>query len=317
MLRVLIGVMAALCLAAAAAAEQPQLTPEQRAELQRLTRIRNSLHPVRGSIPLPEAKARLELGTGYYFLGPADARKVIVDAWGNRPEQADGVLGIVFPVGQDLISSDWGAVVTYESSGYVSDGDARSTDYDQLLNELRSGEDAENEDRKKQGYPSAHLVGWAQPPSYDAARHDLLWAREIEFGGEAEHTLNYDVRHLGRSGVLSLNMVATMSDLPQVRAAAQALARTAEFDAGVRYADHHSGDKTAGYGLAGLIAAGAGVAVAKKLGFLAVIAAFAKKGIALIVAVGAGIAAWFRRLFGKRSAAAPPAEDDQDRDEAA
>ena len=36
-------------------------------------------------------------------------------------------------------------------------------------------------------------------------------------GGAQENTLNYDVRTLGRTGVLSLNMVDTMSSLPAVR----------------------------------------------------------------------------------------------------
>ena len=299
MLRNLLVAIAAVfaCATAAWAQEQP-LTPEQKAEIARLEKLLDSLKPQRGAILLPAAKARLDLGAGYYFLGPEDARKVLVDGWGNPPGAADGVLGIVFPEGKTFLHDTWGAVVTYEKTFYVSDEDAKSADYAQLMKDMQSGEDAANEQRRKGGYEPIKLVGWAQPPAYDAARHDLIWARELKFGAQTDHTLNYDVRHLGREGVLSLNMISTMSQLAEVKTAAQALAKTAEFETGSRYADYRQGDKKAEYGLAGLVAAGAGVAVAKKAGLIAIILAFAKKGFVFILAGGAAAFAWLRRLFG-------------------
>lgn len=299
---VMAAVAAVLCMTTPvlAADAPPQLTPEQKAALDKAIALNNSLHPIRGEAPLPDAKARLTLGPRYYFLGPADAKKVLVEGWGNPPGSADGVLGMIFPEGESFIDSAWGAVVTFAPTNFVSDADANTADYSKLLKEMQSGEDEENEARKKEGFPAVHLVGWAQAPSYDAARHDLIWAREIAFAGESERTLNYDVRHLGRYGVLSLNMVSVMPQLASVRNAAQELAKTAEFDAGSRYSDFREGDKTAGYGLAGLVAAGAGLAVAKKVGLLAIVLAFAKKGIALIAVAFAGLAAWFRKLFMKK-----------------
>jgi uncharacterized membrane-anchored protein len=55
----------------------------------------------------------------------------------------------------------------------------------------------------------------------------------------------------------------------------------------------------ADYGLAGLVAAGAGVLVAKKVGLLAVILLFLKKAIALVVAGVAGLGAWLKRKFSR------------------
>ena len=100
------------------------------------------------------------------------------------------------------------------------------------------------------------------------------------------------------TGVLSLNMVDTMSHLPQVREAAVELGKTVSFDPGARYADFDAKtDHMADYGLAGLVAAGAGVLAATKLGFLAVILLFLKKGFAVLIAAGLGAIAWFRRKF--------------------
>ena len=303
---VLAAVAAALVFCAgAAAAQEQELTPQQKAEIAKLTALRDSLKPVHGVVTLDKAKARLNLGAGYYFLGPADAKRVLTEGWGNPPGAADGVLGLIFPEGKTFLDDTWGAVVTYEATAYVSDQDARSADYGKLLKDMQAGEKEENEAREKAGYDRAYLLGWAQAPSYDAARHDLIWARELQFGDERDHSLNYDVRHLGRYGVLSLNMVTTMSQLAPTRAAAQDLAKTAEFDTGARYADYRQGDKTAGYGLAGLVAAGAGLAVAKKAGLIAIVLAFAKKGIVLIAAGGAAVVAWFRRTFGLKPKAAP------------
>src|SRR5258706_12166472 len=114
-----------LC-AGSAIADPARLTPEQQAELQKLVTLRDSLTPVHGAVPLPGAKAALQLGSGYYFLNADDAKKVITEGWGNPPEAADGVLGIVFPEGKSFIDSSWGAVVTYNASFYVSDKDSKT-----------------------------------------------------------------------------------------------------------------------------------------------------------------------------------------------
>jgi uncharacterized membrane-anchored protein len=301
------AVVAVVLCAGSAIADPAQLTPEQQAELQKLVTLRDSLTPVHGAVLLPGAKATLQLGSGYYFLNADDAKKVVTQGWGNPPDAADGVLGIVFPEGKSFIDSSWGAVVTYNPTLYVSDKDAKTADYNKLLKDMQAGEADDNARRQKAGFGARRLIGWAQPPQYDAARHDLIWARELQFGEEPGHTLNYDVRHLGRYGVLSLNMVATMSDLPDVKPAAASLARIAEFEPGARYADFKDGDKTAGYGLAGLVAAGAGLLVAKKLGFLALVLVFAKKGIVVILAAVGGGWAWIKRRFGKKPPPASPA----------
>lgn len=309
MLRWLAAAFAALMFhAVAMAAEEPELTPEQKAEIQRLITLRDSLKPQYGEIRLPEAKAKLNLGKDYYFLGPADAKRVLVEGWGNAPGAGDGVLGLIFPKDRTFLDDTWGAVVTFAPTGYVSDKDAKTTDYQAVLEGLREGEGEANAERKKAGYEAIRLIGWAQAPSYDPARHDLIWARELKFGEQTDNTLNYDVRHLGREGVLSLNMVSVMSQLPAVRESAQALARTAEFEAGAQYADFREGDQTAGFGLAGLVAAGAGVAVAKKAGLIAIILAFAKKGLGILVVGGIAAFAWIRRLMASRAPKKAPAQ---------
>ena len=71
------------------------------------------------------------------------------------------------------------------------------------------------------GYEPIELVGWATPPRYDSRTHKLYWAKELKFGDSDENTLNYNIRILGRRGVLVLNAVAGMSQLALVQSGMQ------------------------------------------------------------------------------------------------
>lgn len=256
------------------------------------------LHKQTGDVPLPAAGAVLHLGDKYYFLGPDEAKKVLVDVWGNPPSEAEGVLGLVVPAGKTVFDNAWGAVITFNDSGYVTDDDADSADYDKILNDMKSGEAENNAERVKGGYKAIHLVGWAQPPSYDKANHSLIWARDLKFDGAPADTLNYDVRILGRKGVLSMNMLWDMPHLDEVRAAAQDFGKVATFTSGATYADYNAGtDKAAGYGLAGLVGLGVGVAVAKKVGLLALLLPFFKWIAIGAVALWASLKGFVARLF--------------------
>ncbi|MDC7683924.1 DUF2167 domain-containing protein [Asticcacaulis sp. BYS171W] len=260
------------------------------------------LHPMRGDVTLSEAHATLHLGKAYYFLNAAEARKVIVDIWGNPPDQADGVLGMIVPEGRSPIN-DWGAIVTYEETGYVSDHDANSTDYDKYIKDLQAGEAEENKARKEAGYGTTHLVGWAQAPSYDKASHSMVWARNIQFEGSEVNSLNYDIRLLGRQGVLSINMIATLPELPVIREQARQLAGTGQFDDGFLYAQYKPGDAKAAFGVGGMVAAGLGLAAAKKFGLLALLLVVLKKGWFLLILAAGAVKAWFGKLFGKKTPA--------------
>lgn len=289
-------------------------TPAEQARLNELRQLDASLTRRTGQITIPEAKVTLNLSDDYYFLGADDAKKVLTTGWGNPASSVGSVLGMILPAGKSPFDDAWGAVVTFERTGYVTDKDASKIKPDELLNQLREGEAEENRARQEAGFPASHLAGWAQPPSYDAAHNTLIWAKNIEFTGESVNTLNYDVRMLGREGVLSVNIVAAMTDLPAVRLAGARLQEIVKYQPGASYADYRNGDRTAEYGVAGLLAAGLGLAAAKKVGLLAILIAFAKKGFVLILAGLAAIGGWFRKMFGGGKGAKNPASVDFESD---
>lgn len=259
-----------------------------------------SLKPQHGKVAIPAAKASLDLGSAYDFYSPEDAKKILVNIWGNPPEAAAGTLGLVMPAGASPLSDSWGAVVTFEDTGHVADDDAAEVDYGEIMNQMREGEAEVNQKRKEGGYPAIHLEGWAEQPHYDKASHSVVWARDLSFAGQKDHSLNYDVRTLGRNGVLSLNLVSSLQQLPSIRGAAQSFTTHAAFDPGSRYEDFDpSLDRKAEYGIGGLVAAGVGVAVAKKLGFLAILLKFLKPIAIAVVAAFAVLRKKVASLFGR------------------
>jgi Uncharacterized membrane-anchored protein conserved in bacteria len=244
-----------------------------------------------GVITLPNGIAQLNVPAGFKFLNQEQSRYVLSDLWGNPPDM--DVLGMIFPEDKGPLSdSMYAFVIRYEAIGYVKDSDADDIDYDELLKDMQDSEAEVNKERKKLGYPTVHIVGWAQMPFYDKANKVLHWAKEIEFGGDENHTLNYDVRILGRKGILSLNAVAGMSELPLVKQNIDKVLHIATFTEGNRYADFDSNiDEVAAYGIGGLVAG----KVLAKAGFFALIAKFLKPILLGIAGLGALIFRFVKR----------------------
>lgn len=251
-----------------------------------------------GEIKLPKAGATLNVPDDFYYLGPKDAETVLVEVWGNPPGQE--TLGMLFPA--DMTPFDakaWAVTLDYEEDGYVSDDDADKIDYTELLGQMKKDTAEASRERVKQGYASMELVGWASPPYYDAATHKLHWAKELKFDGTDVNTLNYNIRVLGRKGVLVLNFIAGMDQKPLVESKLDTVLAMSDFDQGSRYADFKPDiDKVAAYGLGALVAG----KVLAKTGIFAALLLFFKKFIVFIVV---GLGAFFRRLFGRKKVVEP------------
>ncbi|MGV6801547.1 MAG: DUF2167 domain-containing protein [bacterium] len=249
-----------------------------------------------GDLEIADGHVLLTVPEEFYFLDKTDARAVLEEAWGN-PED-DSVLGMIFPAKfapTDELS--WGIAITYDKDGYVSDKDAASTDYDELMQQMQAGVADENEYRREMGYSTYQLIGWAEEPTYNPDTHKMYWAKALAFEGSEEETLNYNVRVLGRRGVLNLNFIATMPQLDEIKSAAPTVLDIPHFTEGNRYTDYKKGDKKADYTLAALVAGGAGLAVVKKTGLLAVLLIALKKfGVFILVGLGAALR-WMKGLF--------------------
>lgn len=252
-----------------------------------------------GKVLLGNGMAMLELPPEFRYLDPEQAKRVLEDVWGNPPD--DLTWGMVFPADKGPFHPDgWGVVLRYEEDGHVADDDASEIDYDEMLAEMQKGAREESKERSKAGFGSIAIVGWAEHPHYDSAHHRLYWAKEIDFGEGPVHTLNYDVRLLGRKGVLSMNAVAGMDHLEDVRQGMTTLLELAEFGKGNRYQDFDSSsDHLAAYGIGGLIAG----KLALKAGLFKGLIALLVAGKKLVIVALVGIAAIVRKLIAGKKAA--------------
>jgi uncharacterized membrane-anchored protein len=246
-----------------------------------------------GEITLQDGLAKIALPESFRFLGSDDASKVLTKLWGNPPGAKP--LGMLVPTNADLASGDgWAVIVTFEEDGYVKDGDAAKINYNDLLKEMKEGVAESNKERAKEGYPTIELVGWAAPPRYDATAKKMYWAKELKFGGEEANTLNYGIRMLGRRGVLVLNAVASMAQLPEIEAATPAILGMVDFQAGHRYADFNSKtDEVASYGLAALVAGG----VMAKTGMFAKLGLIFAKFAKVIIVGGLALFGMIAKFF--------------------
>ncbi|HKP04068.1 MAG TPA: DUF2167 domain-containing protein [Chthoniobacterales bacterium] len=253
-----------------------------------------------GEIVLKDGLATLKVPEGLRFLNGHDAWTVLVQLWNNPPMPSP--LGLIMPADAGPLDPNaWAVIITYEEEGYVKDKDAEKIDYADLLKQMQKDARETNKERQKQGYSTVELVGWAAPPHYDKTVHKLYWAKQLKFSGGDEDTLNYNIRILGRRGVLVLNAVAAMSQLPEIERSAPKILSAIDFNPGNRYADFSeaSGDKVASYGIAALVAGG----VAAKLGLfkgLWVLLLGAKKFVVIGVVA---LVAFLRKLFGRNKAA--------------
>ena len=241
--------------------------------------------------------AEIKVPQGYRFTG--------IDGAGKWAELTHNVpnpnrLGVLMPIG----GATWTIIFSYEDSGHVPDDEKGSLDAAAILQSIRDSTDEANNYRRGKGWEPVEVVGWKSPPAYDEATHHLLWAlRTRAPGGEG---INYNTRILGRTGFMSANLVVGSDEFERAMPLANNLLGGYSYLAGSKYAEWRSGDKVAQYGLTGLITGGLVVAAAKtgllaKLGV--VIAKFAKPIILGVLALGAGIAKFFRNIFGGGSKA--------------
>jgi uncharacterized membrane-anchored protein len=164
------------------------------------------------------------------------------------------------------------------------------------MKDIQSDEKEVNAQREKAGIGAVHMLGWASKPFYDKTNKILHWAKSLKFDKSEDTTLNYDVRILGRKGLLSLNAVGSISELPDVQKHIPDIIKIAKFKKGASYLDFNaSTDKVAAYTIGGVVAG----KVLAKAGLFALLLKNIKLVALAVFGVFAGlrnkIAGWFGR----------------------
>jgi uncharacterized membrane-anchored protein len=239
-------------------------------------------------------QAALKLPAGYFFVPKIEGARVL-RALGNVVNDLNFV-GLV--VGQHQ-NDQWIVVIRYIKEGYIKDDDAKNWNADELLKSIADGVEQANKDRAARGFPELQVIGWVEPPAYDAGTHRLVWAllaKDKDEPDSAPKGVNYNTYALGRDGYFSLNLLSGSERIASEKAVAHELLADLSYNAGKRYQDFSATtDRIAEYGLAALIG---GIAI-KKLGlfalFVGLVLKFAKVIIIGAAVLGAGVMKFFRR----------------------
>ena len=229
--------------------------------------------------------AQVKVPDGYVFASASDTRRIME---ANQNPTTGREMGFVAADGES-----WFAVFEFDDVGYVKDDEKDSLDADALLDSIRKGTEAGNEERRKRGWATMTILGWETPPRYNDTTHNLEWA--IRGQSEGEPVINHNTRLLGRGGVMEVTLVVDPSRLAETMPKFKSMLQGFEYKQGHKYAEFRAGDRTAAYGLTGLIVGG-GTAALVKTG------AFKWLWKALVAAV-VGIGALVKKIFGRRTEA--------------
>jgi len=230
--------------------------------------------------------AEVDIPAGFQFTGK-EGCQLLLQAMQNTVDGSE--LGIIMPQAED---ADWFVVFEFSEIGYVKDDDKDKLDAAAILDSIRQGTEAGNRERRSRGWPEMKVIGWEVPPQYDPATNNLEWAIRAE--SEGSPILNYNMRILGRRGVMEANLVVDPEDLSEVLPTFRSLISGYRYTSGQKYAEFRAGDKIAQYGLTALVAGGA-AGLALKTGL------FKKFGKLIVVGV-LGIGAAIKKLFGRGKA---------------
>ncbi len=236
-------------------------------------------------------EAVLHVPAGEVFVPQPQADRLL-NLFGN-PGSNPEMPGLLLPRAPN---ANWYMPVRFHKSGYIKDDDAKTWNADEMLRSLRAGTEEQNRERVKVGQPAMNIVGWSEPPRYDAATQRLSWSLASRLvGAKADDPVdvNYNTYALGRDGYFSMNMVTSLKELDALRPVAERQLAALEFWPGKRYADFDpKSDHVAGYGLAALVVADSG---ASGPGLAALAAPYFKWIIPAVVVLGIGLVVALRR----------------------
>jgi uncharacterized membrane-anchored protein len=193
-------------------------------------------------------RATISIPEGYYYLDAPATKRLLT----TRQTTSDGSeLGTILRVGE---SGSWFAVFSHAGTGHIDDGDQNALDPEALLTALQGDNQRVNAQRAEHGWAARDLQAWHRPPSYSVATNRLTWSTRLVSGEDA--VINYDVRLLGRDGVMSVRLVTDPDSVLLSTSQFVEVMLTYAFNDGFRYGDFVAGEPVASSGLATLIVSG-------------------------------------------------------------
>ncbi|PBC02383.1 DUF2167 domain-containing protein [Mesorhizobium sp. WSM3860] len=255
-------------------------------------------HPQNFTQPLNAARGTINpAGGGAIYLKPEDRCNLVVKEFGWDRDQCGTIDQLIFGFTPEI---DNLTVEQPVSDGYVSLADWDSAGRGE---EISAIEESFKESVKAQSErigQEIRLDGWLVYPQVDKARNILYYANILNWGGD--RTINISVSIFDRQGYVPMKIVPVDGNIAanSVLKIVEASAAAYKPKAGSSYFEHSSGDKVAGYGALGVLAAMLGVKFGKAagVGLIALALVVLKKGAFLLLLP----LVWLRRLFSRNKA---------------
>ncbi|MDD2266850.1 DUF2167 domain-containing protein [Sulfuricurvum sp.] len=239
-------------------------------------------------------QATLDLPEKFIFIPNPEATN-IMRAMGNPV--SEGFAGMILP---EKMDTWWFITVNYDNAGYIKDDDAKNWKSDEMLQQMKENAVQINEERVKRHMPEVDVAGWVQTPMYYGDNHEVIWSVATKAKGvedDQAQGVNYNTLVLGRQGYIGLNLITSLASVESLKPTSKMLIDQLHFVDGKRYSDvNFDTDKIAEYGLAALITG----AAAKKLGLIALAAAFLAKFAKVIALTLFGGTLWYKKWAAKK-----------------
>ena len=233
-------------------------------------------------------QATLVIPAGLLFFPPEGAR-LYEELTKNLPSA--GLVGTVLNP-----EAEWYLRFNYDDIGRVPDDERGQLDADSILAAIKANQEQSNIELRKKGWSALHIDGWQSPPKYNHTLKRLEWCALVH-GDDGHRVANFNTRLLGRAGMMKVVAVGTPEAMQHTIPQINQILNGFEFKSGKKWAEWKAGDKTASYGLTGLITGGVAV-VAAKSGFLAKFGKFIAAGVV-------GLLALLGRVFGTKQPNSP------------
>jgi uncharacterized membrane-anchored protein len=279
------AVLAALFLVSISDLSGAEITEKEKLELQ-------SLHWLDAKgFHFKDSKSSIVDMPGFQIISGAESRRLreIVDGRSDPQQEAE-----VYNR-----TTDSELVFEWFPEGFISSSDWPDVDSDNFLSQMKALDVEANKLREAKGFPTLTTTGWRSKPQLNQDTHTISWSINAT-DSSGGHVVNSVALKLGRYGFEKIVWIVDPAQIVN-RDDLLAAINNHEFDAGSRYTDYVAGtDRSAEYGVAGLVAGALGVKVLNALGVGAIILGLKKFAFLLLFPI---IYLWrnFMGLFRRKS----------------